>query len=112
MVAGSVTFSAYSQKQVLFDEVIALALENGYDVKLSKNALEAATADNNLAIGGYLPQLNGTASTTWNNNNQKLEFQDASRNNSGKAESNNMAAGVQLNWLLLKDQNISICRKL
>ena len=47
-----------------------------------------------------MPQLNGTASTTWNNNNQKLEFQDASRNNSGKAESNNTAAGVQLSWLL------------
>jgi outer membrane protein len=100
MAFSSVTFSAYSQKQVLVDEVIALALENGYDVRLSKNALEAAATDNGFAVGGFLPQLNGNASTTWNNNNQKLEFQDATRNNSGKAESNNIAAGVQLNWLL------------
>lgn len=100
VVVSSITLPAFSQKQVLLDEVIGLALENGYDVRLSKNALEAATADNGFAVGGYLPQLNGTASTTWNNNNQKLEFQDASRNNSGKAESNNTAAGVQLNWLL------------
>lgn len=100
VVVSSITLPAFSQKQVLLDEVIALALENGYDVRLSKNALEVVTTDNNFAVGGYLPQLNGNASTTWNNNNQKLEFQDASRNNSGKAESNNMAAGVQLNWLL------------
>lgn len=100
LVASSITFSVFSQKQILLDEVIALALENGYDVRLSKNALEAVSTDNNFAVGGFLPQLNGTASTTWNNNNQKLEFQDASRNNSGKAESNNTAAGVQLSWLL------------
>lgn len=100
LVASSVTFSAYSQKQILLDEVIALALENGYDIRLSKNTLESAVADNNLAVGVFLPQLNGSASTTWNDNNQALEFQDASRNNSGKAESNNMAASVQLSWLL------------
>lgn len=100
VVVSSITLPAFSQKQVLLDEVIALALENGYDVRLSKNALEVVTTDNNFAVGGYLPQLNGNASTTWNNNNQKLEFQDASRNNSGKAESNNMVSGVQLNWLL------------
>jgi outer membrane protein len=100
LLASSVTFSAFSQKKILVDEVIALALENGYDVRISKNALEAARTDNGYAVGGFLPQLNGTASTIWNNNNQKLEFQDVSRNNSGKAESNNLAAGVQLNWLL------------
>jgi len=84
VVVSSITLPAFSQKQVLLDEVIGLALENGYDVRLSKNALEAVTADNLFSVGGYLPQLNGTASTTWNNNNQKLEFQDASRNNSVK----------------------------
>lgn len=64
LMASSVTFSAYSQKQVLVNEVIALALENGYDVRLSKNALEAVTTDNGFAVGGFLPQLNGAASTT------------------------------------------------
>lgn len=100
LVAVSINFSVYSQTRILLDEVIALALEHGYDVRLSKNTLEAAAADNDLAVGVFLPQINGTASATWNNNNQKLEFQDVSRNNSGKAESNNISSGVQLNWLL------------
>ncbi len=91
---------ATGQEILSLDRVIGLALENGYDVRLAKNALEAASTDNAFAVGGFLPQLNGIASTTWNNNNQKLEFQDATRNNSGRAESNNTAAGVQLNWLL------------
>lgn len=90
----------YSQKQVLLEEVVALALEHNYDVRISKNVLEAASTDNDYAFGAFIPQLNGSASRVWNNNNQKLEFQDAARNNSGLAESNNFSAGVQLNWLL------------
>ncbi len=89
-----------SQKQVLLEEVVALALEHNYDVRISKNVLEAASTDNDYAFGAFIPQLNGSASRVWNNNNQKLEFQDAARNNSGLAESNNLSAGVQLNWLL------------
>jgi hypothetical protein len=53
LVASSITFSVFSQKQILLDEVIALALENGYDVRLSKNALEAVSTDNNFAVGGF-----------------------------------------------------------
>lgn len=96
----SIAIPACSQNQVLLEEVIALALESSYDIRLTKNTLEAAVTDNDLAVGVFLPQLNGTASTTWNSNNQKLEFQDATRNNSGLAESRNTSAGVQLNWLL------------
>jgi len=100
LIALFVGKAATGQEVLSLDRVIGLALEDGYDVRLSKNALEAAATDNAFALGGFLPQLNGIASTTWNNNNQKLEFQDATRNNSGRAESNNTAAGVQLNWLL------------
>ncbi|MFZ5971541.1 MAG: TolC family protein [Bacteroidota bacterium] len=100
LIALFVGKAATGQEVLSLDRVIGLALENGYDVRLAKNALQAASTDNAFAVGGFLPQLNGIASTTWNNNNQKLEFQDATRNNSGRAESNNTAAGVQLNWLL------------
>jgi outer membrane protein TolC len=73
----------YSQKQVLLEEVVALALEHNYDVRISKNVLEAAKTDDDYAFGAFIPQLNGSGSRVWNNNNQKLEFQDAARNNSG-----------------------------
>jgi outer membrane protein len=89
-----------AQEQISLEQVIALALEKNYDVKLSRNTAEAASTNDNLAWGGFLPQVNGNASTLWTNNNQKVEFQDANRNNSGVAKSNNIAASVQLNWTL------------
>lgn len=102
---------SFSQKQVPLEEVIALALQDSYDVRLSKNLLDAAATDDKLAVGGFLPQLNGTAAKTWNNNNQKLEFEDVNRNNSGLAESNNTSASVQLNWLLFDGMRMFATRE-
>jgi outer membrane protein len=89
-----------AQEQITLEQVIALALEKNYDVKLSRNTAEAASTNDDMAWGGFLPQINGTASTVWNDNDQKLEFQDETRNNTGDAKSNNIAASVLLNWTL------------
>jgi outer membrane protein len=100
VVVSSIIFPVFSQKQVLLDEVISLALENSFDVRLIKNQLESAITDRGYAFGAFVPQVNGTVTNTKNNNHQSLEFQDETRNNSGLAESRNNSAGVQLNWVL------------
>ncbi len=92
--------NVHAQKQVVLEEVIKLALEQNYDVLIAGNMLEAAAMDNHYAYGAFLPQINGIGTVLSNNNNQKLEFEDAVRNNSGLAESSNLAASVQLNWVL------------
>lgn len=89
-----------AQEMVPLEQVIALALEKNYDIRLSRNTSESASTNDNMAWGAFLPQVNGTASTVWNDNNQQVRFLDPSRNNSGKAKSNNTAATVQLNWTL------------
>lgn len=91
---------ALGQEEVSLEQVISLALEQNYDIKISKAESESVNTDKDFAWGAFLPQLNATGATVWNNNNQELRFQDASRNNSGKAESNNTTASVQLNWML------------
>lgn len=92
--------TAYAQEQVSLEQVIALALEKNYDVRLAKNTSEAYATDQGYAWAAFAPQVNGTAAITRNNNNQELRFEDATRNNSGKAISNNTNASVQLNWTL------------
>ena len=87
-------------QQLQLDQVIAIALEENYDIKLAKNYSEGASTTNDMAWAAFMPQVNGTASTVWNDNKQKLQFQDATRNNSGNAKSNSTAASVQLNWTL------------
>lgn len=92
--------TAYAQEQISLEQVIALALEKNYDVRLAKNTSEAYAIDQGYAWAAFTPQVNGAAAITRNNNNQELRFEDASRNNSGKAISNNTNASVQLNWTL------------
>ena len=89
-----------AQEEISLERMVALALERNYDVLISKNVSEAAATDNNYAYGAFLPQVNATGSMVWNSNDQALRFQDASRNNSGKAESNNISASAQLTWTL------------
>jgi outer membrane protein len=85
---------------VTIEQVVSLALEKNYDVRIARNVSEAVSTDNDYAFGAFIPRVNGVASTIWNNNNQELRFQDATRNNSGSAESNNTTASVQLAWTL------------
>lgn len=98
LLSGS--YVAQSQEEVRLEEVVALALERNYDVRIARNVVEGAWANDQYVIGAFLPQVSAQAATVWNDNEQNLRFQDASRNNSGDAESNNVSGSVQLVWTL------------
>jgi outer membrane protein len=91
---------AFSQEEVTLERVVALALEKNYDVRVARNVAEFAETNDDYVMGAFLPQITAGASTVWNNNEQSLRFQDASRNNSGEAQSNNVSGSVQLVWTL------------
>lgn len=92
--------TAFSQEEVTLEQVVALALEKNYDVRLAKKVSEAASTDDSYAMGAFLPRISAEAATVWNDNEQTLRFQDASRNNSGDAQSNNLSGSVQAVWTL------------
>lgn len=102
---------SFAQEHVSVEEVVALALQKNYDVQLSRNTSESAATDDSYAWAYFVPQLNATGSTIWNKNEQNLEFQDESRNNSGEAQSNNLAGSVQLNWLLFDGTRMFAARE-
>ena len=99
-VIFSGTRVAFGQEEVSLEQVVALALEKNYDVLIAKNVSQSANTDNNYVYGAFLPQISAEAATVWNDNEQTLRFQDASRNNSGEAQSNNITGSVQLVWTL------------
>ena len=90
----------FGQEEISLEQVVALALEKNYDVRIARNLAESAETNDDYVVGAFLPQISGQAATVWNDNEQSLRFQDASRNNSGKAESNNLNGSVQLTWTL------------
>lgn len=91
---------AAAQEEVTLEQVVALALERNYDVQIARNVAESAETNDNFVIGAFLPQISAQAATVWNDNEQRLRFQDASRNNSGDAKSNNVTGSLQAVWTL------------
>lgn len=97
----NIFISANAQEHVVtLEEVIALALEKNYDVKVAKNFKESASIDDRLSVGAYFPTINANGSRTWNVNNQKQELANGDEVERLGIETNNMQAQVQLNWLL------------
>lgn len=96
-----ILFSASAQDRVVtLEEVIALALEKNFDVRIAKNSQESAALDDRLSVGAYFPTINANGSRTWNVNNQKQELANGTEVERNGIETNNMNAQVQLNWLL------------
>lgn len=89
-----------AQELVTLDQAIAVALEKNYDIQLAKGNSELRNTDKKYATGLFLPTVNATASTTWNDTDQEFKFADETRNTSGNAESHNTAASAQLVWTL------------
>lgn len=105
------SITAFAQVKVSVEEVVSLALQKNYDVQLAKNTAQTTQTDDDYANYAFLPTLNGTGNLTWNANEQSLEFQDASRNNSGEAESNNITGSLQLSWTLFDGSRMFMTRK-
>ncbi|AHF17037.1 TolC family protein [Niabella soli] len=91
---------AAAQRILTLDEAIATALQNNYDIQLSRNDSLVAAIDYSYRNTAFLPTLNGAAGYTKNNNNQKQTLADKSERKSNGIKSNNVQANVALNWVL------------
>jgi outer membrane protein len=89
-----------AQELITLDQAIAVALEKNYDIRLAKGISDSRATDKKYSSGVFLPVVNATASTTWNDTDQEFKFADETRNTSGNAESHNTAASAQLVWTL------------
>ncbi len=91
---------SWAQRMLTLEEAIATALQNNYDIQLSKNDSMVAALDYSYRNAAFLPTLNGLASTTWNDNNQRQTLADGSKREQKSIKSHNSAASAQLNWTL------------
>ncbi|HEX7846894.1 MAG TPA: TolC family protein [Chitinophagaceae bacterium] len=94
-----VTVSLPAQRLLTLEEAIATALKNNYDIQLSKNDSLVAALDYSYRNAVFLPRLNATAGTTWNNNDQKQTLADGTKRDQ-RIKSNNTNASLNLNWTL------------
>ena len=92
---------ALSQDKVLtLEEAIATALRNNFDIQLSKNDSMVAALNYSYRNAAFLPRLNATVGTIWNNNDQRQEFADGTKRELRNIRSNILNPSVQLSWTL------------
>src|ERR1051325_6533290 len=89
-----------AQKLLLPEEAIATALQNNYDIQVSKNDSLIAAINYSYRNAAFLPRLNANAATVWNNNNTKQVLFDGTKRESNGLKSNNTNANLSLNWTL------------
>jgi outer membrane protein TolC len=107
---------ANAQQQLTLQDAIGAGLKNNYDILLSRNDSTSYALDRYYSFGAFMPQLNGTATTVWNTNNQQLKF--ASRN-TGKdsiverngVRTTNLNYGVSLTWTLFDGMRMFATRE-
>ncbi len=82
------------------EEVVGLALEQNYDIRLERNNLSIAENNNTLGNAGFLPtvELNGTASQTVQDT--ELQFANGEGQSRTGAVSTSYNASAGLTWTL------------
>jgi outer membrane protein len=101
----SLLSTATAQDSLTLEQAIMAALKNNYDILLTRNDSASYALDNSYSWAAFLPQVNGTAGTSWNTNNQQLKFTkragggDSSVNRDA-VKTHNTNYALNLNWTL------------
>jgi Outer membrane protein len=102
--------SASAQKIVTLEEAIANALQKNYDIILSRNDSAIAAIDYSYRDAVFLPRVNATVGTLWNNNSQKQTLSDGTKKDRSGLKSNNINSQLALNWTLFDGTKMFIAR--
>lgn len=93
-------FVPFAQPLLTVEEAVATALKNNYDIRLARNDSTSAAIDFSYRDAAFLPRVNATLGTTWNNNNVRQVLADGSKRESSGLKSNNINAQLALNWTI------------
>lgn len=96
---------------VQLDEVVQLALEKNYDVRVLQKTSALAFNDNRFAFGAFLPMIDANGSYIKNNNDSRIiTFGDVETIRAG-AKSTLTNGSVQLIWTLFDGTKMFATRK-
>jgi outer membrane protein TolC len=106
----SASSNLFAQPILSVEEAVVLALQNNYDIQLSRYDSTAAALDYDYRNAVFLPRLNATVGTVWNRNSQKQEF-ISGEDRSGNVATNNLSASINLNWTLFDGFKMFVSRE-
>ncbi|MEO6454214.1 MAG: TolC family protein [Ginsengibacter sp.] len=89
-----------AQQLLTPEEAIATALQNNYEIRLSRNDSIIYAIDYSYANAAFLPTLNANGGYLNNNNNQKQKLADGTDKERNGIVSKNINASLGLEWVL------------
>ncbi|KQM78839.1 transporter [Pedobacter sp. Leaf216] len=96
----SLSLSGFAQEKLSLQEAITVALQNNYDIKISKNQTDIAKNNANIGNAGMLPNLTGSYTNGGSiQNTRQTPATGADRVITG-AKSTNNSYGADLNWTI------------
>src|SRR5438874_12955284 len=96
----SLSTIALAQDTLTVEKAIATALNNNYDILLSRQDSASAAITNEYRNAVFLPTLNAGSTILFNNNSQTSKFTDGTERNRSGIRATNLNAAVNLNWTL------------
>ncbi len=96
----SLSLSGFAQEKLSLQEAITVALQNNYDIKISKNQVDIAKNNANIGNAGMLPNLTGSYTNGGSiQNTRQTPATGPDRVITG-AKSTNNSYGADLNWTI------------
>lgn len=90
--------TGYSQEVLTIDDAVSQALKYNYDIETARADSSAYGIDNEYAYAAFLPNLGGSFTRLWNNNNQRQQLPDGTKRGGNGIRSKNFNLSVNLNW--------------
>lgn len=87
-----------AQEKLSLEQAVQIALENNFDIKLTKNNVEQAKNNFNRANAGMLPVVTGNFSTNNTVSNTKQTLSSGISQERNGAKNSNLVYGPVINW--------------
>ncbi len=108
---GIISFVDLSAQEIKLEEVVQLALQKNYDVRVIQKTSDIASNDNRFAFGAFIPLLNANGSYLKNtNDSHNITFADVETIREG-ARSTQTIGSLQLIWTLFDGTRMFATRK-
>jgi outer membrane protein TolC len=99
-----------AQDTLTVDKAIATALNNNYDILLSRQDSASIAISNEYRNAVFLPTLNANSTVLFNNNNQRSKFASGKDTTRTGIRTSNLNASLNLNWTLFDGFRMFIAR--
>lgn len=100
VLAGFIPVAATAQESLSLSKALETALASNPSVRILKNNQEAAKNNNSIGNAGMLPSIDVNGSISRSSAATKQEYSNGNKVNSDGAVSDNLQAGIALEWTL------------